>query len=226
MIYSGDKAYKNKEDNTEYKDTIIDKVSFNNSKNQKEFNGYTYLDENINEINSNIKSALEKWYEENILNTQAEKEIIDTIYCNNKLEVQTDIDNLENNNIIYNAYDRIIKNEQPNFNCSPSDSYTVSLEIGNGSLKYPVGLITADELLLIGNDYINTNIPFWTMTSAKFENEIAYNFSYNNSINITQVDEKLGIRPVITISSDNLIGNGTKEEPFRIKEIDNTKEVG
>jgi len=231
VIYSGNKAHNNREDNTKEKDTIISEVSFNNTSDKKIYNSYTYLDENIQEIDSHIKLNLEKWYEENISNTEIEKEIVDTIYCNDKRELEEEnikeeiIEQEFNNTIIYNSYNRILEEKEVNFTCIPSDSYTVSTEKGNGSLKYPVGLITADELLLIGDEYINNSIPFWTMTSAKYENNIAYNFSYNNKLTISKTEDKLGIRPVLTLKTTNLTGNGTKENPFKLNSVkDETKE--
>jgi len=208
-------------------------LSFNNEVNKKEYNGYTYLDENINEVDSTIKSSLEKWYEENIKDTEFETEIVDSIYCNDKskkenetdaIEVEDNITDTEENigieekisNIIYNPYTRLNQEPKPSLVCNPADSYTVSTEIGNGSLKYPIGLITADELYLTGSKYFDHNISFWTMTSAKYEESIAYNFSYNNKLDITSVNEKLGLKPVITIKSTNITGIGSKEQPFQI----------
>lgn len=231
LIYAGTKPHENNEDDTESKDTVIDEVSFNNAIDKKEYNGYTYLDENINEIDSTIKISLEKWYEENIKDTEIETEIVDTIYCNDKTETQDYIINnieteenievqgnniIDNNNIIYTSYNRLMEEQKIDLTCSPANSYTVSADIGNSSLKYPIGLITADELFLIGNNYFNHNIPFWTMTSAKFENNIAYNFVYNNKLDIAATDNKIGLKPVITIRVDDITGIGTKEAPFQI----------
>lgn len=225
MIYSGDIAHINNEDNTQNKDTIIATEKFNINNKTKQSNGYTYFDENIKETDSNVKIILEKWYEDNILRKDIESEIVDTIYCNDKQESQDNNDYPEENTIIYNKYNRILENTPPTLSCTPADSYTISTTTGNGSLKYPVGLITVDELQLIGNGYIYNNIPFWTMTSAKYENNIAYNFSYSNKIALSKTDEQLGIRPVLTIKTDNLVGKGTKEEPFKIDNISEPKEV-
>ena len=136
---------------------------------------------------------------------------MDVIYCNDKRT------NAETG--IYNSYERITNNK-PDLSCSPADSYTKDINIGNGTLNYPVGLITLDELLLVNSDYINNNIGFWTMTAANFKDDVAYNYSYiDKKIAESKVDDELGIRPVITIKKDNLTGLGTAIQPFTLKTL-------
>lgn len=210
LMYAGTLAHDNNYDDSVNKDTIIDEVAFNDKVDSKSYSGYTYLDSNVNEINSNIKNVVEKWYEDNIKDTNIESEIVDTIYCNDRR-------GLEDEGLVTDAYNRII-DKKIDLSCNPADSYTVSNEIGNGSLSYPVGLISADELYLVSSDYINNNVSFWTMSAVKFEDNMAYNFAYDNKLIINSTDTKMGVRPVMTIKPDKIIGDGSKSSPFEITE--------
>ena len=209
LIYSGTKAHENNDNDASEKDTVIGVTKFQNLNNFENATGYTYLDESIKEIDSNIKIQVDNWYKENIENTEVESNIVDVIYCNDKRT------NAETG--IYNSYERISDNK-PDLSCSPADSYTKDINLGNGTLTYPIGLITLDELLLVNSDYINNNIGFWTMTAANFKDNVAYNYSYiGKKIAESKVDDELGIRPVITIKKDNLTGLGTATQPFTLK---------
>lgn len=209
LIYSGTKAHDNNDNDASEKDTVIGVTKFQNLNNFVNASGYTYLDESIKEMDSNIKIQVDNWYKENIENTEVESNIVDVIYCNDKRT------NAETG--IYNSYERISDNK-PDLSCSPADSYTKDINIGNGISTYPVGLITLDELLLVNSDYINNDIGFWTMTAANFKDSVAYNYSYiGKNIVESKVDDELGVRPVMTIKKDNLTGLGTSTQPFTLK---------
>lgn len=79
-------------------------------------------------------------------------------------------------------------------------------------LKYPAGLLTADEANIHGltinesnNTYIGTNAAYWTMTGAS-NNKI---WAVGNKNNIIQVNstELLGIRPVVNFDAEELENN-------------------
>ena len=211
IIYAGTKAHENGYDDSKDKDTIVSENSYNNLANDEMFTGYTYIDnENGTKVDSVVKKEVEKWYEQNIKDTDIEKNIEEAIYCNDRTKENT-------NSNIYESYKRINNKKETSFVCPVADSYTKNLTLGNTFLKYSVGLPTADELLLIGNDYISNNISFWTMTPSSFTNSESYVFSYNNKLSQNKVTDLLGIRPVLTITPKNLIGDGTRTNPFTYK---------
>ena len=186
VIYAGSIAHDNGYDDSKEKDTIIGNSNFNDNANNEIYTGYTYLDEtNTINIDSDIKTMIDKWYEDNIKDTDIEQNIVDAIYCNDN-----------------------------NIECSLVKSYTVNPDIGNGILKYPVGLISYKELEIVGNKYLNNNISFWTMTQADSKNNEFYMYSYLDKFNTNKVNDVLGIRPVMTITANNLKGDGTKDNPY------------
>ena len=206
IIYAGNSAYVNDYDDSIKKDTIIGESVFNEESNKNIFVGYTYFDsDNFSVIDSNIKLIIEKWYEDNIKNTDYEKYIVNSIYCDDR--------SIEND-LIYYSYSRIVEDNKYSFSCGVEDSYTNDNELGNGYLKYPVGLPTADELLVVGNKYLSNNLAFWTMTPSKYENDEYYMFSYFDELISSKVNDVLGVRPVLTIKADDLVGDGTIKNPF------------
>ena len=191
IIYAGNKAYNNGYDDSKTRDTIIEESTFNDDNTKESSTGYTYLDEtNTQNIDSTIKQKIELWYEKNIKDIDIEDKLIDTVYCNEKISGGT-------------------KTE-----CSPEKKYTAGADFGNGLLKYKVGLISLEELEQIGTDYINNNIPFWTITPAKGINNEHYMYSFDKKITQNKVTDILGIRPVLTITAEGLKGEGTINNPF------------
>ena len=127
----------------------------------------------------------------------------------------------------------------PSFNCSSIESqYTSKLsDFGNKQLNYPIGLITADEISFIGGRFgeINTSSwyyknsvngpiikdnPWWTMSSATWNSTSSYSMALylNGLLYSPDVQEKKGIRPVISIKGENLwkSGDGSSSNPYEI----------
>ena len=97
---------------------------------------------------------------------------------------------------------------------------------GNQDLTYPVGLITADEVIFTGNNFFVNNsnylfsVPFWTGSPTHFNNDDAcYFFDAESSLAMLFVSAELGVRPVIFLKPDTLkYGTGEANNPFRITE--------
>jgi len=155
-------------------------------------------------VNSDIKVALESWYESNILEYQDYLE--DTVFCNDQ----------------GSFYSSRIDSE-PSLVCSEGDSYTVSENYGNGLLNYPIGLISADEAMFNGmspnastQSFLHNASYFWTMTQG-YESKYIYRVSSDGALlnNSQVVKETRGYRPVISLNAgDTVTGTGTQEDPF------------
>ncbi len=99
---------------------------------------------------------------------------------------------------------------------------------GNELLQYPIGLITADEVLLAGgffgtaNDsyYLYTNQHYWTMSPYYLDNNgNAYVFRVNDDGDLRNTDvysTGTGVRPVINLKANINFsgGNGSVDTPF------------
>ena len=93
------------------------------------------------------------------------------------------------------SYARLVNNKTPSLSCSKNDSFTVNeSSTGNGKLKYPVGLLTADEVAYAGGRsgsnnttyYLYTGSTWWTMSPSYLwtGESISYQMLYLSLIHI------------------------------------------
>ena len=188
-----------------------------------------------NENNSLVKSLVDTWYEKN-LEQGFSNYIAAAGYCGDR-SIYTgngySTDNWTNFASEYRLRYNPIKS--PTLKCPDknNDLYTTDdSSIGNKALKYPIGLITADELAMAGMVNSRTNLQGWaynnynyyTMTPKLYfssggapymwiMNGDDYNFGE------WKIGSDISIRPVISLKPDVKIsgGIGTINEPFIIK---------
>ena len=216
----------------------ISSTAFNTKGDNPAYNGYMYgstLNESYekttaNENDSNIKKVLDDWYKNNILGTNNESVVADAGFCNDRSIYSGNGYTTTDSNTIYSPYYRYYQTQQPILKCpQTNDLFTLNTnEKGNKSLKYSIGLITADELMLSGqakgyiNDSTYTNGYYWTMTPSNFNAGalLAWTFFVNNNRLSSNglVGGIAGVRPVINIKGDAKIsgGIGTSSSPFKI----------
>ena len=243
MIYAGTSAHENGYDDSSTKDTSIGTSAFNSSKDDNAYVGYMYgtvgasdyATTHANTNDSTIKTTLDNWYASNIKDTTNEQYVVDAIYCNDReLNSGTGVGTTRS---YYKAYNRLNTNKTPTLKCNQvNDRFTkettVSGVTGNGSLTYPIGLITADEVAYAGgkNDsdnskyYLYTGYWYRTMSPSYFGFP-DWAFGFTTSDTIFEGDDdiggsitnKLAVRPVLSLSSGALSsGTGTKTDPFKI----------
>ena len=132
--------------------------------------------------------------------------------------------------IYYAGYGRLVQNSSsvnPTFKCSNSnDLYTTSSSSkGNKKLTNPIGLITADEVVMGGlpwsgsttSNYLYTGQHYWTMSPYSFYGSYASVFRVysDGSLGGSYVYDSRGVRPVINLSADvKVTGSGTSSDPF------------
>ena len=231
MIYDGTSAH----DNGESTDDRLIGTTIFNDRNSNAYVGYkygsstatTYEETHKNTTDSTIKRVVDSWYKTNILDKGFSSYLVDSIYCNDRsLSSGTGI---SQNITYYKADERLYTNKTPTFSCTQSnDKFTVNANEGNGSLQYPVGLITADEIVYSGvafqevnnSSYLSIGLGYFTMTPAFFHVQAgasSYKLSSENKIASDSANNADGVRPVISISGTVLSsGTGTKATPFKI----------
>lgn len=98
---------------------------------------------------------------------------------------------------------------------------------GNGALKYAIGLITLDEMILSGgynvankNYYLYSGNNIWTMTLNYFNGDISRirsTYANGNLNNNTTVANIYGVKPVINLKQGSLTaGDGTIKNPYLV----------
>ncbi len=203
-----------------------------------------------NETSCDAKVAVDAWYKENIIDTGYGTNVIDAIFCNDRStpgEATTGLigdtglgygKNATGYGVTARAGVWKTDNVAPKFTCEvKNDAFTVNeSEKGNGALTYPVGLITADEILAAGSGkYATANSSYYLYKSSNYyglslspcnmnQNGLVYLFVVTSGGALNYVDRGLGaIAPVINLSAEyasELIGDGTITNPYRAEGVE------
>ena len=241
MIYSGVTPPTESTKVIKTEDTSLGNSPFNESPNSAEYVGYMYTigEQHGTSKSSDIKTYLEDWYA-NYTNLNATgTKITDQIYCNDRT-ASTSYDGATGEisswtstgaAYYYGADSRTMvddPNPTPTLTCANvNDKFTVTTAKGNGKLFYPVGLITADEIIMAGADgqyshnysyYLYTGALYWGGSPIVFvDGRIAcgLNMDYVGSLSYNRVDDSNGVRGVVSLSSDTkLLGSGTYNDVY------------
>lgn len=194
-----------------------------------------------NTNDSKIKEVIDEWYK-NEINSYT-SQIEDTIWCDDRSEsMDTQFINEFNSGWNPNGgklevhywtqgYIRRQRLYKPSINCSEkNDAFTVSdLINGNGNLKYPVGLLTSDEVLIAGSVnidyenpyYLKNEIEYWLINPIRFmEKDVNHSRVMNNGrLSSMTSNKEFGVRPSISLNHSQVIssGDGTKNNPYVIE---------
>ena len=192
-----------------------------------------------NTNSSDIKAYLDTWYENNIKGTANEQYLADNVFCNDR-SISSNKPSSNYNNLGYGTnvtayrwYDGPWSSGGYNSNMrltcpQKNDAFTVSdTTNGNGALTYPVGLLSADEIVLAGGwnvdnsgYYLYLGQSWWASSPGSFSGSYAYvrsvySSGYANRANY--VGNDYGVRPVFNLKAEVLAqGTGTAEDPFHI----------
>ena len=231
--------------------TNIPKLSiFNSGNNNPSYVGYMYTasQQHGNSTSSTIKTTLENWYKTTTLEIDvATKALVsqNQIFCNDRSATTRgsgtpgEISGSMSTSALYDygAYVRLATNKSPKLTCpTSSDKFTLKTSsIGNKTLDYPVGLITADEVAMAGGayDYTNENRSYYLYTNQDYWSVSPSNFRCANSnfsadtyvFYVTRfgyfddysVKSLSGARPVVSLSSKaKLSGSGTYNDVYTV----------
>ena len=181
-----------------------------------------------------IKTMLDNWYKTNIEDKEYSNYLSDNIFCNDRSIYSGDGFSL-NQITIYGAGDRLHTHKQPILKCPrQEDQFTVntSNNIGNGELIYPIGLITADEVVYAGAKYDSINKLYYLYTGNSYFTMTPYSFNTSDYYSHIWYVSGQGlifywgvpssyynVRPVINLKPNTEItsGNGTASSPYIIK---------
>ena len=238
MIYDGTSAHANNDSST---DRQVATSTYNSSYNDNAYVGYmygtagssTYEDTHANTNDSTIKAYLDNWYKTNIEDKGLSSYISDTLFCNDRSFSSSNSGTGIGASITYYRWYygpwSSIGTQYPRLSCSQqNDRFTVNDElIGNGDFSYPIGLVTADEVVLAGGYstsnsgyYLYTGNYYWTMSPGNFNRGIALVRRVNSDgsgYGNDRVNVLLGVRPTLNLLPDSLkVGSGTADDPWRI----------
>ena len=215
--------------------TQIGTSQFNSSDDNSSYVGYMYTasTQHGNSTSSVIKTTVENWYKATTLETDsATKALVsqNQIFCNDRSPSSTQTAAwTSTGEFIYGARGRLYENKSPILTCpTSSDKFTVNASNGNGTLTYPVGLITADEVAMAGgvfssgntSYYLYTNQNYWSGSPDAFNGTLdrAFIVGSDGFLIGLAVTTSLDTRPVISLSSKaKLSGDGTWNNVFEVE---------
>ena len=182
-----------------------------------------------NTNSSEIKQIIDDWYSTNM--TSYTEKLEDTIWCNDRNFYEGSLSGKDINadaSSEFSAYDRNwTSHNYPSVICSNEkrDGFTVStVSGGNGTLIYPVGLLTADEIRLAGgygkSHYLYTGQNFWTLSPSYISNSDTgfFHVSSGGELTSNSVSNGYAIRPSVSLAKGTRYtdGDGTADNPYVI----------
>ncbi len=247
MIYQGDSA-----NATGPEAQLSNTSEYNSSHRDNAYVGYmygsieasSYSSTHANNNNSTIKDVLDNWYKKNILDKGYDGYVSkEAGFCNDR-RIATSSETFwtddtkrgyGSNTTAYAPFSRYYttsgslrtSSQTPTLKCSQSnDLFTTSgSSKGNHKLTYPVGLITADEVVVAGgfagkpngSFYLYIGQNYWTMSPALAITASVFYMWPDGQLGTRQVTSDHGIRPVINLKADvTITGSGTTDDPYRV----------
>lgn len=208
--------------------SAIDRSVYNSGTNYAEYVGYMYQRgyQRNNTNNSTIKTKIDNWFAGTSLKNDSN--VVDNIFCNDR-STSSSWSSRPSSNLLYNGHIRNLSYSNASLWCENKlDKFTTSSTLGNGSLTYPVGLITIDEVAIAGgyfatdnkNYYLYTGTFYYTMTPNFFRSTgTAFVFIVNNTGKFpnSSIGSTAYIRPVINLNGNvKLSGTGTYDNVYEV----------
>ena len=173
---------------------------------------------------STIKGVIDAWYGSNL--TTYASYLEDTVWCSDRSVYNTD----SSENIYYGAYGRNYISSSPSLSCDSEYSMTTSSTTVGNKMKYPVALLTADELTLAGtggggyseDSYLSNGDYWWSLSPYYFSTALGYVYVFAvpsvGSLYPRKVLSASGIRPAVSLipNIEILSGNGTSTNPYNL----------
>ncbi len=226
LIYNGTSA---NPDNSDLAHSyVVGQTPYNLEDNDSKYTGYTY----DNGTDSFIKKEVDTWYKNTLGSSGYDSKVIGGRFCSDssgyKPVSEYGFSGMDFN--VFASYDRLdqsatnyAKPNAPVLNC-PSTS-----EIYGGSYRLKAGLITADELVLAGENigvttdsYLSpgkSGIEYWSMTPGGFLIGNANVWYEREDLGGNFVGANGAVRPVINVTTENgfTSGDGAAENPYVIQ---------
>ena len=176
--------------------------------------------DDVNQTNSTIKTYIDTWYQNNM--TAYTSKLEDTIFCNDRSYLNYSSSGWNPNGGNLNMSIRFKNfNKISDLSCTNiTDQFSMSNS--KAQLTYPVGLMTANEANLLGNNLLRkTDQFYWLASSYLFIYEKPY-ICYvltTGAVDSYPVDYNEGVRPAISLKPGTVYhsGDGSKNNPYIVE---------
>ena len=175
--------------------------------------------DDINQTDSEAKKIIDVWYEKNLLKYKDYLE--DTIFCNNRTIKELNGWNPaagdKTKSLLFNYSE-----DSSNLSClNETDKF--SLSNNKARLKYPIGLITYEEMNLLNNNNARTTPALYYLGTPYYFSHATWAYTWGISAKgeLRQDEIRLtsGVRPAISLAPDTTyrVGDGTMTNPYIVE---------
>lgn len=175
--------------------------------------------DDVNTTDSEAKKMIDMWYEKHLL--KYKDYIEDTIFCNNRTIKELNGWNPAGGDMIKSLTFNYSE-DSSNLSCT-NETDKFSINNSKARLKYPVGLMTYEEMNLLNNDKARTtSTQYYLGTPYYFTRATwAYTWGVSRSGILTRDELRLssGVRPAISLAPDATyrVGDGTMNNPYIVE---------
>ena len=223
-------------------------TALNDTVNNPMYVGYMYgttgslASNRLNTNDSTAKAVIDTWYENNLSNYTRYLSTT-AVYCNDR-SIGSGTYNTGSTNFYFGPYTRLNTNKTPTYDCTTQgDAFSGSNS--SAKLKYPIALMTADEVAyaggvmytnnasawfylnsagssIMGSTYWMLLSPYrWSGDETSARSMVVGGSNYPGILDDGFVHGVRRIRPVISLKG-NLIwksGDGTSSNPYEVEEL-------
>ena len=223
-------------------------TALNDTVNNPMYVGYMYgttgslASNRLNTNDSTAKAVIDTWYENNLSNYTRYLSTT-AVYCNDR-SIGSGTYNTGSTNFYFGSYARLNTNKTPTYDCTTQgDAFSGSNS--SAKLKYPIALMTADEVAyaggvmytnnasawfylnsagssIMGSTYWMLLSPYrWSGDETSARSMVVGGSNYPGILDDGFVHGVRRIRPVISLKG-NLIwksGDGTSSNPYEVEEL-------
>lgn len=190
--------------------------------------------DDVNSINSDVKTYIDNWYENNLISNSNYLE--DTIFCNDRSQLNPTKNGynpnggdanetlLFKNSNYYSEYDDSYDEyrysaSSTDLSCSNETDKFSTLN-NKAKLKYKIGLATAPEMNLLNNNILREIGDYYSLMSPSYmykDNRKWIRVVSNYGV-VVDGDSKDGVRPVVSLKpgTEYTSGDGSTNSPFII----------
>ena len=223
-------------------------TALNDTVNNPMYVGYMYgttgslASNRLNTNDSTAKAVIDTWYENNLSNYTRYLSTT-AVYCNDR-SIGSGTYNTGSTNFYFGSYARLNTNKTPTYDCTTQgDAFSGSNS--SAKLKYPIALMTADEVAYAGGVMYTNNASAWFYLNSAGSSIMGSTYwmllspyrwngdetsarsmvvggsNYPGILDDGFVHGVRRIRPVISLKG-NLIwksGDGTSSNPYEVEEL-------
>mgnify|MGYP004458284265 FL=1 len=199
-------------------ETYVYYINIEDGKSVEDAKNEILYNDDVNEINSTIKTGIDLWYEKYLLKYSDYLE--DTIFCNDRSQSNSATNGWNPNG--GSLLTKIYFNGSSDLNC-PSEVDSFSTLNDKAKLKYKVGLMSYREMDLLGNDNARSTVKiYWTVSPFLFQGTSAGSRVVKADGSLSggyYLYSAVGVRPAISLkpSTEYVDGDGSMANPYIIE---------